>query len=279
MGIQRGYNEIDKRNKEEEEKRKEQMNYVPFLNLPISGKARIRILSEPITYNSHKIYDLVKKRTYYRYCSIEDEKDEMCKYCNSGLKSSRTFMFWVYVYFKLALTEGRYGIWSPVSYQNKKMFQQIVEKSMVLRRGMGKGNSMFDKFASNYLEYGSWQDRDYTWSRNDAKVWNETDYFLNPRDPSEVSPKLKKIAELVPSLNDIALGEQVVMPKFDVGGNPVKQEKETKTKVEMKQESAPALMPVPTSIVVPAKVDKEEDIFNSPIDVDSPIDDEESSDE
>jgi hypothetical protein len=224
MGIQRGYDAIVRRNQKEEEERRRRANWVPSLFLPVSGKARIRILSEPVTYNAHRIYDKATGKISYRYCSVDDNTDELCKYCNAGLMSSRCFMFWIYTYFRLQPAPGQYGDWEPVNYQGKRVYRQIVGKPMVLRRGTGKGNSTFDKFASAYLEYGTWTDRDYTWSRNDATVWTDTDYFLIPRDPSEMPEELKRIAKALPNLEDIAVGKEIKMPIFDDSGNVVKQE-------------------------------------------------------
>lgn len=241
-GIQEGYDAIQNKNEEIRKRQdEERKNRVPMLFLPKGGFARIRFLSGPITYNAHKIWDPVKKKNLVRYCTIDDDVDEICQYCSNGIKIKRQFMFWVYVYFKLQEVKGTFGEWEEVNFRNKRYWRQVVERPMTLRMSVGKSNAMLEKFTNCYLEHdNSWFDRDYTFNRNDEKEWNKTDYFLTSRDPSEYTARLKKIASLLPKLAEVAEGKiELALPNFDANGDPVKEEPKGEKKDDGKKEEAP----------------------------------------
>jgi len=239
-GIQRGYGEINEKNEEIRRRREaDRAVRVPELFLPVGGIAKIRLLTEPICYNAHKLWDPAKRKNYFRYCTIDDDTEgEVCQYCNQGMRTSRFFMFWIYCYFKLQSVAGQYGEWKAVNYQNKKMFQQMIERPMFLRRGVGKGNAMFEKFTSYFLEYGTWTDRDYMFRRNEEKEWNKTDYFLTPKDAEAMSAKLAMIVTHLPDLVLVATGQSVQLPKFDDSGNPIKEEPKEESVSAEKTEKA-----------------------------------------
>lgn len=243
-GIQRGTGEIDKEN--ERAAKMGGGRFTPALNIESGGHARIRILDGPITYYGHRINDQGKKRTYYRYCNtFDDDSSEVCGYCDNGVKWSRFFLFWIWVHVKLHPKADSDGKWEKVKYRGKDYYQERVNRPMLLRRGMGRGNSMYDKFANCYLEYGEWDDRDYIWSRNMAVNWQDTDYSLTPKDPTELSKVLTKIAGQLADLGEVATEKSQGVPRFDNKGNIFEgdEKKAGDEEAPAKKKKKPAPMP------------------------------------
>lgn len=253
-GISRG---VDAINESNAQRAKEQGGgYVPQLNLGKGEVARIRFLSDPISYNCHQMNDQEARRTYYRWCAGNDGDGELCDWCNAGHRARPMFMFWVWVAIKLHKTPDEEGKWESVKYRRKQYFQENVNRVFVLRRGMGRANSTYDMFANFYLENGTWFDREYIWSRNEAERWQDTAYDLLPKDPEEESDFFVNVKDQLPDLALVAMEKLSRGPRFDDNGDLIPDEEDDGPRNEPERKS-PA--PPPQGIEDDGEDDEDED--------------------
>lgn len=243
-GIQRGIDNIDAENERKEKEYQENRKpYIPALNLGQGAIAQFWIMSDPITYQAHRLNDDEKKRTYYRYCVAADG-NELCNYCKSGHKPQKFFSFWVFVETKLNMEQSRDAEhpWPQVQYRGKAYFEQKINRPMLLRRGMGRNNATYDKFKMYYLENGTFMDRPFVWSRNVTSDWRKTNYDLLGKDPMPMPENITRIIEEMPDIADAIIGTVDRLPRFDSDGYVVPDDENEESRQKTSDDSKSELV-------------------------------------
>lgn len=167
-------------------------DYIEELWVKAGESARIRFLTdgdEVITTFFHRVVtDKESGKVRESYCTSSVGQD--CQNCVDQVPKSLRWHVWVYVYYRL-LSQPQEGC-EIIEQAGRVMYKQPVNKVMLLRRGVGKGQYLANKLQSLYQRYGTLLDRDYDWVRQGSTKDNTT-YDLIPYDQANFTVAMKEL--------------------------------------------------------------------------------------
>ena len=178
MGLNTGLGNLQSRLDDRQKKIESSRNR---LRLGDGDRAAIRFISSAEEFyvpNVHSVEDVVSKGTkFWRRIVCTDADD--CTLCLKGVQKAERIYVWVWVRYILhkKMVEGR--DWDQVkSKAGDVYYKEEVNAPKVLETGIGKGRNIAMKFINANAEYGTLNDREYTWSRSGGGM--DTLYDLMP---------------------------------------------------------------------------------------------------
>lgn len=219
MGIRKGVDEIDRKNKQVAQR--SGVSSIPEVFLREDGEKLImRLLNDdPLDVDMHEIYDQnVGGRPQYVYCTLDDIGS--CEYHDQGIPLKRMFYFWTFVMtdFHPTNSDDPEDRWEAVKVGSRTLYKEEVNAVRLLKRKFGKSGYLWQQFKDVLDNFGTWKDREYAFTRKGLKNDPETTYSLTVLDKTPLPKEAVAIINKLPSLEAVAKG---MVTKLEIESAPV----------------------------------------------------------
>ena len=165
-------------------------------------------------FHRHQIYTPTGKSFYTStICTMDEDSDGNlsgeCSLCDAEYPRSLQFLIWVWVYY---IDHRRQNEDGQFPWEQTKVGAMTVYREKINRFRIWQGGFYdFQALEGRVARYGALTDRDYERIRRGAKGDTRTKYELEGQESTSMDMTIKDLAQHLPDLEKVAMGETRMM--------------------------------------------------------------------